>query len=111
MRRSSSPVPDDLLAEGFRSAVLEFLEKTGSGAATGSVIYRSKMHLVPKRNFQVMPGAGWLELLLGHVPDRAPGTSPAQPARRLMAPTSICRRGFRPTDWSAGNPVIGSEGV
>jgi len=32
-------------------------------AATGAVIYRSKMHLGLKRNFQVMPGAQWLALL------------------------------------------------
>ncbi len=37
---------------------------------TGTVIYRSKMHLGLKRNFQVMPGAQWLEMLLRHVPDR-----------------------------------------
>jgi len=37
---------------------------------TGTVIYRSKMHLGLKRNFQVMPGAEWLQLLLRHVPDR-----------------------------------------
>jgi len=28
------------------------------------------MHLGLKRNFQVMPGGQWLELLLRHVPDR-----------------------------------------
>ena len=28
------------------------------------------MHLGLKRNFQVMPGAKWLELLLRHAPDR-----------------------------------------
>ena len=28
------------------------------------------MHLGLKRNFQVMPGAEWLELLLRHVPER-----------------------------------------
>ncbi len=32
-------------------------------AQTGTVIYRSKMHLGLKRNFQVMPGAQRLELL------------------------------------------------
>ena len=32
--------------------------------------YRSKMHLGLKRNFQVMPGAQWLELLCKHIPDR-----------------------------------------
>ncbi|HEX9596153.1 MAG TPA: hypothetical protein VF982_04685, partial [Anaerolineales bacterium] len=34
------------------------------------MICRSKMHAGLKRNFQVMPGAAWLELLLRHVPDR-----------------------------------------
>ena len=115
-------VPEQLLAEGLRRAVLEFfvrqqvlseelrsrmfgwrysgfsahnqvrlgkedaegrkklagtmlrapmsLEKMTYDAATGTVIYRSKMHLGLKRNFQLMPGAQWLELLLRHVPDR-----------------------------------------
>ena len=35
-----------------------------------TVICRSKMHLGLKRNFQVMPGAPWLELLCRHIPDR-----------------------------------------
>lgn len=39
-------------------------------AVSGTVIYRSKMHLGLKRNFQVMPGAEWLELLCKHIPDR-----------------------------------------
>ena len=34
------------------------------------MIYRSKMHAGLKRNFQVMPGAEWLELLCRHIPDR-----------------------------------------
>ena len=34
------------------------------------LVYRSKMHLGLKRNFQVMPGAEWLELLCRHIPDR-----------------------------------------
>ncbi len=115
-------VPEQLLAEGFRRAVLEFLvqqqalseglrsrmlgwrysgfsahnqvrvaaeeaegrkklagymlrtpmslEKMTYDAQTGTVIYRSKMHLGLKRNFQVMPGAQWLELLCRHIPDR-----------------------------------------
>jgi hypothetical protein len=46
------------------------LEKMRYDAQTGMVIYRSKMHLGLKRNFQVMPGAQWLESLLRHVPDR-----------------------------------------
>ncbi len=37
------------------------LEKMTYDAATGMVIYRSKMHAGLKRNFQVMPGAtSWL---------------------------------------------------
>jgi hypothetical protein len=115
-------VPQALLAEGFRRAVLAFLVKNGAlseelrqrmlgwrhsgfsahnevrvkaedaqgrrklagymlrapmslakmsyDAATGSVIYRSKMHASLKRNFQVMNGAEWLELLCRHIPDR-----------------------------------------
>ena len=39
-------------------------------SATGTVIYRSKMHLGLKRNFQVMSGAEWLEVLCRHIPDR-----------------------------------------
>ena len=46
------------------------LEKMTYDAATGTVIYRSKMHAGLKRNFQVMPGAQWLELLCKHIPDR-----------------------------------------
>jgi hypothetical protein len=46
------------------------LEKMTYDAQTGTVIYRSKMHLGLKRNFQVMPGAEWLELLCRHIPDR-----------------------------------------
>jgi Putative transposase len=34
------------------------------------VTYRSKMHAGLKRNFRVMPGAEWLELLCKHIPDR-----------------------------------------
>ncbi len=45
-------------------------EKMSYDAATGTVIYRSKMHAGLKRNFQVMPGAEWLELLCKHIPDR-----------------------------------------
>jgi hypothetical protein len=46
------------------------LAKMSYDAASGTVIYRSKMHLGLKRNFQVMPGARWLELLCKHIPDR-----------------------------------------
>ena len=37
---------------------------------TGMVMYRSHMHKGLKRNFQLMPGAPWLELLCRHIPDR-----------------------------------------
>ena len=46
------------------------LEKMTYNSVTGTVIYRSKMHAGLKRNFQVMPGAAWLELLCKHIPDR-----------------------------------------
>jgi hypothetical protein len=46
------------------------LAKMTYDAASGTVIYRSKMHLGLKRNFQVMPGAEWLGLLCKHIPDR-----------------------------------------
>jgi len=37
---------------------------------TGMVMYRSHMHKGLKRNFQLMPGAQWLEMLCRHIPDR-----------------------------------------
>lgn len=46
------------------------LQKMTYDAATGTVIYRSKMHAGLKRNFQLMNGAAWLELLCRHIPDR-----------------------------------------
>jgi len=55
------------------------LAKMSDDDATGSAIYRSKMHLGPNRNFQVMPGAQWLELLCRHIPNRD------------AAPRSLCR--------------------
>jgi len=46
------------------------LEKMSYDANNGMVIYRSHMHKSLKRNFQVMPGAQWLEMLCRHIPDR-----------------------------------------
>jgi hypothetical protein len=46
------------------------LEKTTCDAASGTVLYRSRLHGTLKRNFQVMPGADWLALLCKHIPDR-----------------------------------------
>ncbi len=46
------------------------LQKMAYDAASGTVIYRFKMHAGLKRNFQVMSGAAWLELLCRHIPDR-----------------------------------------
>ena len=39
-------------------------------AQSGTVIYRSRLHQGLKRNFQLMPGAKWLEMLCRHIPDR-----------------------------------------
>ena len=55
---------------GYRIRAPMSLEKMTYDRATGTVIYRSKMHLGLKRNFQVMPGAQWRELLCKHIPDR-----------------------------------------
>jgi len=46
------------------------LEKTEYKPDSGMVVYRSRMHKSLKRNYQVMPGAQWLALLLQHVPDK-----------------------------------------
>ncbi|OGA52065.1 MAG: hypothetical protein A3G24_19155 [Betaproteobacteria bacterium RIFCSPLOWO2_12_FULL_62_13] len=46
------------------------VQKMTYDVATGTVIYRSKMHAGLKRNFPVMPGAGWLAMLCKHIPDR-----------------------------------------
>ncbi len=46
------------------------LAKMSYDAPSGTVIYRSRMHLGLKRNFQVMPGAEWLALLCKHIPER-----------------------------------------
>ena len=82
------------------------LEKMSYDASTGAVIYRSKMHLGLKRNFQVMPGAEWLELLLRHVPDRYEhlvryvgwysNRGPIRSSKRLNAKLSVgCLRSRR----------------
>ncbi len=55
---------------GYRVRAPMSLEKMRYDANTGTVIYRSKMHWGLKRNFQVMPGAEWLELLCRHIPER-----------------------------------------
>ena len=46
------------------------LEKMTYDARSGMVIYRSCMHKGLKRNFQLMPGAQWLEMLCRHIPER-----------------------------------------
>ena len=46
------------------------LEKMSYRAESGVVIYRSKLHARFKRNFQLMPGAEWLKLLIRHIPDK-----------------------------------------
>lgn len=46
------------------------LEKMSYDTRTGIVIYRSRLHKGLKRNFQLVPGAQWLEMLCRHIPDR-----------------------------------------
>ena len=46
------------------------LEKMTYDNRTGMVIYRSKLHATLKRNFQLLPAAQWLKLLLAHIPDK-----------------------------------------
>ena len=46
------------------------LEKMTYDAGNGMVIYRSHLHKSLKRNFQLMTGVEWLELLCRHIPDR-----------------------------------------
>jgi hypothetical protein len=46
------------------------LEKMSYDPNSGTVIYRSRLHKGLKRNFQLMPGAQWLEMLCRHIPDR-----------------------------------------
>ena len=46
------------------------LEKMKYDQRTGMVLYRSHLHKSLKRNYQLMPGAQWLELLCRHIPDR-----------------------------------------
>jgi len=55
---------------GTMLRALMSLQKMTYDAATGTVIYRSKMHAGLKRNFQVMSGAARLDLLCRHIPDR-----------------------------------------
>lgn len=46
------------------------LEKMTYGKNTGMVLYCSKLHATLKRNFQLLPAAQWLKLLLAHIPDK-----------------------------------------
>ena len=46
------------------------LEKMTYLQQTGMVMHRSHMHQSLKRNFQLMPGAQWLELLSRYIPNR-----------------------------------------
>jgi Putative transposase len=62
-------------AEG-RRAVAEYilrspfsLEKMQYQAKTGTIIYRSKMHAVLKRNFEVFSACDWLAALTAHIPN------------------------------------------
>jgi hypothetical protein len=44
-------------------------EKLRHHAKTGTVIYRSKMHPVLKRNFEVFSACDWLAALTAHIPN------------------------------------------
>ena len=44
-------------------------EKMRYQAKTGSIIYRSKMHPVLKRNFEVFSALDWLAALTAHIPN------------------------------------------
>jgi hypothetical protein len=46
------------------------LEKMTYKTKQGVVVYRSKLHATLKRNYQLMPGAEWLKLLIRHIPDK-----------------------------------------
>lgn len=46
------------------------LKKMQYVETSGTVIDRAKMHATLKRNFQVLPGAKWLQLLIQHIPDK-----------------------------------------
>jgi hypothetical protein len=46
------------------------LDKLQYVEASARVIYRTRMHATLKRNFQVLPGAKWLQLLIQHIPDK-----------------------------------------
>jgi hypothetical protein len=46
------------------------LEKMTYKVKQGVVVYRSKLHTTLKRNYQLMPGAEWLKLLIRHIPDK-----------------------------------------
>jgi len=82
------------------------LEKMAYDAGTHTVIYRSKVHLGLKPNFQMMPGAEWLELLLRHVPDCY------EHLVRYVGWYSNRSRGERAkarNDWDAPNPCAASS--
>ena len=46
------------------------LEKMTYKAKQGVVVYRSKLCATLKRNYQLMPGAEWLKLLIRHIPNK-----------------------------------------
>ena len=87
---------------------------------TGMVLYRSHMHKGLKRNYQLMPGAQWLELLCSHIPDRfkqlvrytgwysnrVRGSAPAA-ARSPSAPTATCPMIRLLTQYGPGRPGRG----
>lgn len=39
--------------------------------ASGTLVYRTRMHATLKRSDQLLPGAQWVERACGHIPDRS----------------------------------------
>ncbi len=79
------------------------LEKMEYVPASGTVIYRSKMHATLKRNFQVIPGAKWLQLLIQHIPDKH------EHLVRYYGAYSSRYRGKHPGQTKASTPAAVTE--
>jgi len=81
------------------------LEKTEYKAEPGVIVYRSKPHATLKRNFQILPGAKWLEMLLQHVPDRG------EPLVRYYGGYSNRARGTRKAEMTDAEAAALPEAV
>jgi hypothetical protein len=82
------------------------LEKMNYDATTGTVIYRSKMHLGLKRNFQVMPGA---EVARASAAARAGSLRAPGALRWLVLQPRARRAGKGAQGAGLGDPAHGSR--